>query len=147
MANVAVPTAEDVAEKWAGRAGAASAEYAKGVTNPKKDWATQTANAASVFQAAVSAGNMAAKFSSGVKKAGSAKWQNNAKTLGTQRYGSGINNAKPAMAAGIGPMLSTLSQLTIPDRQPRGSAANIDRVRAIADALHAKKVSMQGAGL
>lgn len=145
--SIAVPTAEAVAQKWAARTSAASGDYAAGVKNPKKDWQTNTEKASANYQAAVQAGNIGQKFTSGVKKAGTAKWQKNAETLGTQRFAGGVQNAAPAMGSGIAPYLAVISGLTLPDRQPRGNPANYQRSAAVGTALNQKRIALMGAGV
>ncbi len=118
--SIVVPTPEAVASKWAARTSAASADYTAGVKAPKRDWQSNTEKAAANYQAAVQAGNIGAKFTYGVKRVGTAKWQQNAIALGSQRFASGVQNAAPSMSTGISPYLAVISSLTLPDRQPRG---------------------------
>ncbi len=144
---IAVPDPGAVAQKWATRTASASGDYTKGIENPKKDWAANTERAGPNYQAAVQAGNIGQKFQYGVRKAGNQKWQQNAKTLGSQRFSAGVQNAAPNMGAGIAPFLSTIAGLTLPDRQPRGNPANYERSRAVGNALNAKRIAMMGAGV
>jgi len=144
---IPVPSAQTVAQKWSQRTAAATQDYTNGVSNPNKDWKTETVNAQSIYQAAVQAGNIGQKFASGVNKAGTAKWQNNAKTLGSQRFAAGVQNAMPAMQTGIEPFLAVISGLTLPERQPRGNPANYQRSAAVGTALNAKRIALQGVGI
>jgi hypothetical protein len=144
---IVVPTPEAVASKWSSRTAAATGDYTAGVKAPKRDWQSNTEKAAANYQAAVQAGNIGAKFTYGVKRVGTAKWQANAVNLGSQRFAAGVQNAAPAMSTGIAPYLSVISGLTLPERQPRGNPANYQRSAAVGTALNAKRVSLMGAGI
>lgn len=129
-----------VASKWSQRAQAAGADYTAGVKSPRNDWATQTGNASSAWEAGVQAAVGNGRFQRGVAAAGTAKWQANAVNKGAARYPQGVATAGPTYSTNFGPFLDTIKGVTLPPRSPRGSPNNIQRVQAIADALHRKKI-------
>jgi hypothetical protein len=134
-----VKDAATVAAKWSARAGAAGQDYAKGVTNTQKDWATDTAAAAPAWAAGVqqAAGN--GSFAKGVNAAGTAKWKNKAANVGAARYPQGVAAALQYYQTGIGPVLQVLQGVNLPPRGPKGDPGNIARVTAVTTALRKLK--------
>ena len=131
----------DTAAKWARRAGSASQEYTEGVSNPRRDWKTATANGEKNYETGVQAAIGRKAFSSGVNKAGTEKWQKRAKELGGARFASGVQASESNYNTGFGPYHAVLSSLQLPPRGSKGSPENLARVNAVANALRAKKVS------
>jgi len=129
-----------IASKWSTRAQAAGPDYTAGVKSTQKDWAQLTAAAADSWGAGVSQAVSDGRFAKGVTAAGTPRWQNAAATKGAQRYPQGVAGAQPNYANGFAPYLTTIQNLTLPPRSPRGSPNNIQRVSVITAALHAKKV-------
>ncbi len=63
------------------------------------------------------------------------------KKLGPGRYSEGVRAAEPEYRAGFAPYHAVIANTTLPPRGPKGSPENIDRVRAIAEALHDQKIN------
>lgn len=137
-----IPTKDinTVAAKWSSRAQAAGPDYAAGVKSTTKDWAGVTAASADSWGQGVSQAVSDGRFTKGVTAAGTDKWRNASATKGAQRYPQGVSTGQPAFAAGFAPMLQVIQNVNLPPRSPRGSPNNIQRVSAIASALHAKKI-------
>lgn len=135
---------ESAAAKWARRAGSAGPEYEDGVKNPRKDWAQATADAEEAFKAGVTAAAAAGRFGTGVRKAGTAKWQDNAIAKGPLRYAQGVALAEGAYASGFSPYADVIRNTKLPKRGPKGAPGNIERVKVMAAALHQKRISLQG---
>lgn len=129
-----------VAAKWSQRAQGASADYGNGVKTSTKDWAGLTAAAAPAWEAGVQAAVGNGRFAKGVTKAGTQKWQAGASGKGAQRYPQGVAGGAANYANNFGPMLQVIAGVNLTPRGPRGSPSNIQRVSAIADALHAAKL-------
>jgi len=129
-----------IAAKFVQRAGAAASDYAAGVKTTTKDWATAAAGAEPAYKQAVVEAAGRGAFGKGVAAAGTAKWRDNAVNVGATRYPGGVANANAAYQKGFGPMLQVLTSLTYPPRGPAGSPANLQRVQAVADALHRAKI-------
>lgn len=126
-----------IADKFVKRAGAAGADYASGVQNPRTDQATAAAAAAPVWAQAVSDAAARDAFAKGVRAAGSAKWMDKAKSIGAQRYPQGVQAAKADFEAGFAPYAQVLAGLTL---QPRGiKGTNVGRVQQVVDALRKAK--------
>jgi len=138
MAITMKPVA-DIQKKYAQRAQAAAPDYQSGVMNPKADWATNAKAAEPAYQAGVQDAISRGAYGKGVNKAGTQKQQQKASTLGAQRYGPGVAAGAADYATGVTPYLDTLQRIALPQRGRRGDPANVERVRAIANALHAQK--------
>jgi len=136
----------DIAAKYAEVTPGRQAFYQAGIQSPKSDWATNAAAAAINFQAAVTAGDIGKRFAGGIKKAGTQKWQRKALAVGPNRFSEGVRAAQADFAAGIEPFITTIAGLTLPARRPRGDAANLDRVKVIADALTKKRLALRASG-
>ena len=138
---LALKPMEQIADKWARRAQAAAPEYTAGVASPRTDWAQATVAAADAQAAGVQEAIAAGRFAREVRKAGTAKQQAAAMGKGAQRYSPGVSGAKADYNAGFAPYAQLLSSISLPTKGAAGAAGNLERVRAVADALRAKKVS------
>jgi len=144
MANI--KPLDRTAAKWARVSAGASNEYREGVENPRADWATQTKAAEGNYEAGVTAAIQRKAFGKGVGRAGTEKWQKNAIALGPGRFATGVQNAQSAYADGFAPYQAVIAAITLPKRGPKGAPENIQRVAAIAKALHDKKLQLEQQG-
>lgn len=135
---IQIKDAATVAAKWAKRASAAGADYTSGVNNPRTDQAQAAAAAAPVWAQAVADAATRGAFAKGVTKAGTAKWQQAAASIGAQRYPQGVNAGQSNYATAEAPYLSALSSLSLPPRGVKGT--NNGRVQAVVDALRKVKL-------
>ncbi len=132
-------------EKWANRASGASAEFEANAIAAADVWARNTVAAANNYQAGISQGNIAQRFARGVSRAAQrGKFATKLAAVGGSRYSSGVSVAKADWASGFEPYHGTLSTLQYPARRPRGDVANLERVKAVTTALHAKRIAMLG---
>lgn len=138
---VAIKSISDIAAKWARVTPARTEDYEKGVRNPRRDWASETSGAEARYAEGVSAAVADGRFARGVANAGTGKWQAKAISKGVPRWGAGVREAQPDYEAGFGPFRNVIESLTLPPRYPKGDPRNIERVAAIANALHAAKVA------
>jgi len=136
-----VSSASDAGGKWTRRAGSASEEYRRGVTGAGQRWQAGATAGKANFAAGVTAAISSGRFEKGVAKAGAAKYERNAGTLGGDRFASGVANAECAYAAGVQPYLSAIAAVDLPARGPVGSEGNYGRVTAIGKALRQLKMS------
>ena len=143
---VAVKPLADIVKKYAEETPRRASYYEAGVRNPTKDWAASTQAAAANFKAAVQASDIGARFSGGVRKAGTAKQQRKAIDVGVARYGPGVTAGAADYGAGMAPMVETLASVNLPARKPRGDPANLDRVKVIADALSKRRLAISASG-
>ena len=89
---------------------------------------------------------MEAQFPSllGKLKRGTDKWKKMASTKGPSRFAEGVMVAKPDYEKGFAPFAEEIAKTELPPRGPKGDPANIQRVAAIAAALHKKKMELLG---
>ncbi len=131
------------AQKWVDRAGVAGPAYEAGVKNPRRNWSKATADASENFKTAIQKAIAEDRFKKGVIKAGDEAWLKGAIEKGVSRYPVGVAVAKDKYQNAIAPFLSTIEAVSLPPKFPKGDPRNYERVKAIGEALHAKKVSMQ----
>ncbi|MEM3982563.1 MAG: hypothetical protein QXM71_07595 [Thermofilum sp.] len=131
---------DKIVEKWRSRASAASGDYAAGVEAPKYDWQKQTLAAAEAWKAGVTEAATKNTFAKGVAAKSTDFWKARAMTLGTARFADGVVKSVDVYKSNFAPYYDTLSKLELPPRGARGDPKNIERVRAIIQALRSKKV-------
>jgi len=140
MALIVIKPMDQIVKKWQTRAGAAGADYATGVQNPRRPQAQSAANAAQSWAAGVQQAMTAGTFAKNVL-ASSDKYLRNAAGKGAQRYPTGITAATGDFSSGLQPYLDVLANLQLPARLPKGDPANNQRSAAVGAALRAKKLS------
>ncbi len=137
---------EHIAEKWATVTPMRQEDYAAGIANPRRSWAKATAAAEAAYEDGVKMAMQRKSFGKGVAKAGDEKWQRKATVNGVQRWGPGVTEAKGDYAAGFAPYQAAIAGTVLPPRYARRDPRNLARVKAIVDALIAKKLSIMGKG-
>ena len=130
-----------IADKWGANSALAGDSYRDGVQSPRRSWAASAAAADDARRQGLAEADARNAFVNGVNAAGDTKWKNNATVLGPARFRQGVQNAKPAFSSGFSKYHSVIQGVTLPPRGPKGSPENIERVRAVADALHSARVS------
>jgi len=140
MPRVVVPDVTKVAKKWSSRSSAASGDYADGVQSTARDWQAAATAGAANYKAGVAAASAAGRFEKGVARVGTAKWRANAVSKGPSRYSQGVGVAEQDYSSQLAPVLQTIGSVDLPQRQPTGSDANIQRVALISKALRQLKV-------
>lgn len=112
-------TPDQVAEKWARRAGAASADYAAGIarvtTAPGQQAAAKAQKAAQGYADAIASGRWAKK----VGAVSLTDWQQSAVNKGAPRFAQGVSAAQPKMAAAMAIVLPMVDSA-------KASVANMD---------------------
>jgi hypothetical protein len=133
-----------IGSKWKRVASGAQAEYEEGVRNPRTSWASATKAAESAYEAGLRASLSNKSFGKGVTKAGDAKWQAAAVNKGPSRFSEGVALSQDAYEAGFAPYREVIARTSLPERGAKGDPKNIERVKAIAAALHNAKISRLG---
>lgn len=131
---------DKISEKWARVTPQRAADYEDGVKNPKEDWETATKKAKDAYAQGVQEAITEDRFAKGVSKAGTIKWQRKAVEVGVRRWPEGVRIAQPDYETGFAPYRDVIEKTELPPRFPKGDPRNIDRVLAIAKALHEKKI-------
>jgi hypothetical protein len=129
-----------IANKWATRAGAAGADYATGVQNPRASQSGSAIAAKNVWAESVAQAAQQDSYAKGLQKSGDAKWQAGVAAKGASRYAPGVTAGKGNYVSGITPVIQTLSTITLPPRNVKGN--NMGRVQVVVDAL--RKLKTQG---
>ena len=138
---IKLASAAEIAAKWAKKAAAAQGEYAAGVANPKKDWATETIASEAAMEAGIQAAIARKAFSKGVRKSGTAKQQDRSIKLGPARFAQGIAAGQGEMAANFAPFRDIIERVSPPIKGAKGDPGNLERVRAYSAPLHQAKIS------
>jgi hypothetical protein len=138
----AIKDASAIAKKWGTVTPQRSGEYKDGVTNPKKDWATEATKAETTYKQAVTAAANQGRYGGGVKKAGTATWQAGAQGKGPGRFAEGVMLGQTAYENGFAPFQGVIKATELPPRGAKGDPTNINRVSVMAKALNDKKVAM-----
>lgn len=133
------------AQKLVNNASAAAGEYAAEAQAAAADWEQKTANAGTTWKAGVSQGGAEQRFTGGVRRAGASKYSQRVSTLGQSRYAEGVAAGQDEWQKNFQPYVAVLQGLTLPPRQPRGSAANAQRSTAVQQALAARRLGTQAA--
>jgi hypothetical protein len=133
--------------KWSERASGAATEFAENAAAAQDLWGRATQAAEANYRAGISQANIGTRFARGVARAlAKGKFANKITSVGGSRYSAGVQGAQADWADGFGPYHSALQALALPARRPRGDAANIQRVAAVASTLHAKRLAQLGSG-
>lgn len=135
---------EVVAKKWASVTPGRTEDYRFGVTNPRRPWATAAAAAEPAYEAGVTQAIAKKRFGKGVKQAGDEKWSRGAVEKGTMRWGPGVALAEPDYRSGFAPYRDAIERCTLPPRYARRDPRNLERVKAIVNALVAAKEARMG---
>lgn len=139
-----VRSASESADKLVQRAQGASGEYATQAAGAGEAWNTATQGAKANYQQAITAAGIADRFARGVAKVGAAGYALGITQKGRDRFSSGVALGKAKFTANVEPYLSTIASLSLSARQPRGSAANYNRVSEVGRALNAKRLALLG---
>jgi hypothetical protein len=124
-----------IQEKFIRRTSQAGPDYAAGVSNPKRDWATAAKAAEPNYVAGVQAGIAKSKYGKGITKAGSAKFQKGAIEKGVARYPAGVAAGAADYATGFEPFRSALASTALPPRRAKRDPSNLLRVNAVVQAM------------
>jgi cytochrome c551/c552 len=144
--KLVVPSAAEVAKKWADVTPARAPYYESETPKASSKWEADAAGAANIYKTAVQAANIGQMFAGGIKGK-AAKFARKVKDVGVARYGPGISAAQGDMQAGVSAPLDELSKIEIPDRGPRGSPGNYAIVQKIGDPLHKRRLAELGASV
>jgi len=131
----AIRSIERIAKKWAMVTPGRTSDYQAGIESPRKDWETSTRAAEDSYQAGVTQAIAEKRFGKGVGKAGTEKWQQMSLQKGVMRWGPGVSMAESAYSAGYAPIRDAIERVTLPPRFARRDPRNLNRVKAIVDAV------------
>jgi len=131
---------QQIAEKWSTITPQRATDYRDGVEHPKKDWAEEAIRAEASYKEAVTRAATEGRYGKGVTRAGTEKWKQRTIQKGPSRFSEGVMIARVDYEKGFAPYRDVIEQTELPERGPRGDVKNIQRVAAIAAALHKAKL-------
>lgn len=146
MGKVTVPSAEDSGKKWSEETPKRSGYYEIEASKSGPAWEAGALASAKAFKGAVQAADIDKRFQGGIKKAGAGKYERKVKDVGVARFGPGVTAAKADYQQNVAPYLAEIATVDLKERGPRGDAINYDRVSAIGNALHKKRIAALAAG-
>jgi len=129
-----------IREKFARVTPGRAEDFRLGVETTKKDWAAETAAAEPSYAAGVQAAISRKAFGKGVRAAGTERWKGKTLQVGVERWGTGVSAGVADYEAGFAPYREVITAVNLPPRYPTGDPRNIERVKAIALALHKKRI-------
>ena len=129
-----------IREKWSRVTPMRTEDYKLGVQNPKRDWAEETEEAKQNWKMAVDQAAAKDLFAKGVRKAGTNKWRDKALAVGPGRFAEGVMIAAPEYEKGFAPYHQAIERADLGPRFPRRDPRNLNRVKAIVDALIEEKM-------
>lgn len=135
----AVKPGADVASKWARVTPQRAEDYKLGVMNPRTPWAAAARGAEDRYKTGVNDGITRGAFGKGVTAAGDQKWQRKSVEKGPTRFAEGVSLSAPDYQAAVQPYLDTIAGTQLPPRFAKGDPRNVERVRAISQALRKRK--------
>lgn len=135
---------EHISRKWAAVTPGRTEDYKAGVENPRRDWGVATVAAEGAYEAGVQQAIAKKRFGKGVKAAGSEAWQKGAIEKGTARWGPGVALAVDTYGRAFAPYRDAIERVTLPPRYARRDPRNLERVKAVVNALVAAKEARLG---
>lgn len=139
-----VRSAAESAKKFKDRASAAQSDYENGVRGAGQRWQAGAEAAEEAHKAGTMEALNEGRFVKGIRKAGAAKYQDNAVKLGPQRFVQGVANAQPAYEKGVAPFVSAMASANLSPRGARGSGQNARRVQEQMDLMRATRRATLG---
>jgi hypothetical protein len=140
----AIKSIDYIVNKWKTVTPQRAQDYTAGVQAPRRRWSEATKASADAWAAGVQGAIANGTWSRGIDRAGDARWQNACVNIGAQRWTQGVAAAGDAYRTGFGPYVDVIRGIELPARGARGDPRNIERVRAIAQALHNAKIQRTG---
>ena len=130
------------AKRWADSISFVPTRYAEGV-NSAKPWQSAALAAEGRYQAALQESFSRNARSAGISRTNDSEWKQRAINKGSRNIQTGMNEGKAKQASAIAKVISVIRGVSLPERTLDPNA-NIERVRAIANALHAQKGNLKG---
>jgi len=137
---VKIKSLDTITDKWAKETPARAPYYEAGIKDPARDWKTAALEGQSAYEDAMRDPTVLALRAKKIEKVGTEKWQRKAIAVGPARYRAGVPAAKDDYSVGFAPFHSVLSAVVLPEKGARGDPKNYERVKAIGDALHKKRM-------
>lgn len=135
-------SAQQSAQKYVDRAGAATADYAAGARETTKDQAANAIAGAKNYEAGIQASIAAKRYEKGLSASGKAGWLKGITEKGQNRYGEGVASGAGKYATNSGKYDTARSTADNMPRGPKGSETNFQRAKAVGQALRKAKTGL-----
>jgi len=135
-----------IKEKWGRVTPGRQTDYTLGIQNPRRPWMQSTIDATPQYEAGVIEAIADGRFQGGVQRVGDLGWRTKTLEKGPVRWAHGVQLAEDDYGRGFAPYRDLIESIVLPPRGPRGSPANLERVRIIANALHALRLELARGG-
>jgi len=145
MVKLRVKTIQKTVDKWVTEAPKRLPYYELEAPAAADYWFEKATAAEKTYRAGVTAPAVERRFVGGIRRVGAAKFKRKVTAVGVARFGPGIEAAKEDYNVGFTPFIDELARIEVPERQPRGDPRNLDRVKAIFEALHKKRLAILAA--
>ena len=136
-------SANEAVAKWQNRAGSASGDYVEGARSTDRDQSQRAIAAKAVYQQALTESFGRDAYAKGLSRSGKQGWQAGVEQKGAANYPTGVSSelARSKYVANSSKFDSARRAADTLPRGPRGSAGNLQRVAAVANAQRAVKVA------
>ena len=131
----AIRPIEQIAAKWATVTPQRTGEYQAGAESPLRDWKQATVAAGPTYLAGMQASLTEQRWQKAVNKATTDSWKQGVLTKGVSRWGQGVQLAAPQFTNKFAPFVAAIRGVNLPPRFARRDPRNLDRVKAIVDAM------------
>lgn len=129
-----------IRDKWTRVTPQRTTDYKLGIQHPKRDWMAATVAAEDNYAEGVRAAQQKGLFKKGVEEAGTKKWQTAALLKGPGRFAEGVSLAGPAYEKGFARYHKVIMAVDLPPKFPKRDPRNLNRVKAVVEALVKEKV-------
>jgi hypothetical protein len=138
MAQVDVPSASDVVDRWSSGASGAGNRFAENAAAASDKWLSNASSdqAQSNYETAMQDPDVLQRRQDNTDSNAQSRFQNSLSNFGAQRYQSGVSNAETEFQNAISEVLGAIDGLQIPDRGRAMSQANQDRALQVQRALN-----------
>lgn len=133
-------TAQQSAQKFVDRAGAASQDFVSGAEQTTKDQSAAAIAAAPNYVAGVQAAITRGAYAKGLQQSGKAGWLKGIREKGANRFAEGVASGASKYAQNSGKYDGARSAAEALPRGPKGSEANFARAKAVGLALRKAKI-------
>ena len=134
-------TAQESAQKFVDRASSASGLYKEGAEKTTKDQSARAIASKKLYQEGLTASFSRDSYAKGLQKSGKAGWLDGVVKKGADRYAGGISVSASKYATNSGRFDGARQAADNLPRGLKGSQTNLDRVKAVVNALRAVKVA------
>jgi len=121
--------------KYVARAAVAGTEYAENAAASGQRYVENATKGEANYKTAVAKAAAEGRYGAGIRTKGAEKFERKIRAVGAGRFTEGVAAGQADYATQISKVLSTIGAITLPDRGPKGSPQNFQRIQPIGVAL------------